>query len=212
MSKINTPVIEENTANTDILDGLKYYIVAGPNEIVRDLLHYHRSSLDMDQVIKITIECGNVKILKHLARLGENVTSHKHLLFAMEFDCPEMIKFMVDNGADIRADYDICMTLACRYGHIHVIAYLESQGMDIHMRNNELLAIACGYNKLSVVKYLVSRGLCIKPSDYYLIEIAAVHKRFSIVRYLLQYVDIQTDHGKDVYDNLIERLMKMARY
>ena len=66
------------------------------------------------------------------------------------------VKYLIDKGADIHADYDHALRLATYYGHLEVVKYLVKKGSYIHTYNNEALRLAVKYDHLEIILYLKS--------------------------------------------------------
>ena len=47
---------------------------------------------------------------------------------------------------------------ACENGHIDIVKYLVEQGADIHAESDKALVLASQFNHFEVVKYLVENG------------------------------------------------------
>ena len=68
----------------------------------------------------------------------------------------DIVKYLVENGADIHAENDYALIWASNYGHLEVVKYLVENGANIHAENDEALRTARWNEDLEVVKYLES--------------------------------------------------------
>jgi len=68
----------------------------------------------------------------------------------------EVVKFLIEQGADIHADDDASLRWASYYGHLPVVQYLVEQGADIHADDDGALSCASYNGHLLVVEYLNS--------------------------------------------------------
>ena len=73
----------------------------------------------------------------------------------------DIIKCLVENGADIHAWEDYALRCACSYGQLDMVKYLIEKGANIHAYNDEALRYATGNGYLEIVEYLIEKG--VKP-------------------------------------------------
>jgi ankyrin repeat protein len=64
----------------------------------------------------------------------------------------EVVKYLVEKGANIHTEYDRALISASGNGHVEVVKYLVEKGAD--PKNDEALARADENGHLKVVKYL----------------------------------------------------------
>ena len=86
----------------------------------------------------------------------------------MTFICEghlEIVKYLVDNGADVHANDDEALRWAASNGYLEVVEYLVDNGADIHANNDGALMWATLNGRLEVVKYLVENGADIHADD-----------------------------------------------
>ena len=80
------------------------------------------------------------------------------LLYSSHNGYLEIVKFLVENRANIHADDDDALRLASGVGHLEVVKYLVEHGANIHAENDEALRMSSRFGHLEVVKYLVRMG------------------------------------------------------
>jgi ankyrin repeat protein len=68
----------------------------------------------------------------------------------------EIIRFLLDNGANIHADKDQALRWSVYEKHLNVIELLLERGADVHINNDELLRI--NGNTLSLLKNWISKN------------------------------------------------------
>ena len=110
------------------------------------------------------------------------------LLFASEEKSSlKTIKYLVEQGADIRVDDYYPLYMYAATNRLDVVKYLHEQGSDINAvqsgyhRNTTPLVIASGNGHLEVVKYLVEQGA--GPIDQ-AINLARFNDQPDVVEYL----------------------------
>ena len=70
----------------------------------------------------------------------------------------DVVKFLVNKGANIHADDDGSIRLASISGHLDIVKFLVSEGANIHARDDGAVQWASYIGHFEVVKYLISRG------------------------------------------------------
>jgi ankyrin repeat protein len=70
----------------------------------------------------------------------------------------DVVRSLVENGADIHADNDFALRYTAVNGHIDIVRFLVENGADIHANNDLALRWAAEYGHLDVVRYLVENG------------------------------------------------------
>ena len=84
----------------------------------------------------------------------------------------EKVKRLLSKGSS-QKDKNESLLIACRYGYLEVIRLLLEYGADIHYNDDEALADAVGHNcfdnvfiNIDVVKLLLEYGADIHAKDY----------------------------------------------
>ena len=95
------------------------------------------------------------------------------LLYACEYGNYEMIKYLIEQGADINKESNIGDEItplfkACKYGDYKMIKYLVEHGADINKENSlkqTPIWYACKIGNENIVKYLFECGANIYKED-----------------------------------------------
>jgi len=69
-----------------------------------------------------------------------------------------VIKILVEAGADIYVDNDFPLRWAARMGHIEIVKLLFNKGIDIHIDNDYALCYAASEGHTDIVKFLIDNG------------------------------------------------------
>ena len=96
----------------------------------------------------------------------------------------ETIKTLVDDGADIHADYDYALRWSAVNGHLDVVKYLVENGANIHANDDFALSWSAESGHLQVVKYLVEHGANFHADDDYAFRQSAKNGHLQVVEYL----------------------------
>ena len=67
----------------------------------------------------------------------------------------EIVKYLIENGANIHAENDYALRWASNEGHLEVVKYLIKKGTDVHAENDHALRWASGKGHLEIVKFLI---------------------------------------------------------
>ena len=96
----------------------------------------------------------------------------------------EIVKYLVNKGANIHAGDDYAVRVASRRGHLEIVKYLIKKGADIHARNEEALRDAVLDDKLETVKCLIDHGACPHILTNYQLIYAELTGQNEIPKYL----------------------------
>ncbi len=117
------------------------------------------------------------------------------LHFAAQNGNTEVVKYLIENGADIEAQDTILsrspMHLAAENGNLDCVKYLAEQGADLLDKDSygaTALHYAAKNNRLDIIKYLVSKKMDYTAKDvrgWTAMHYAACGGSIEIVRYLL---------------------------
>lgn len=94
-------------------------------------------------------------------------------------------EYLVSMGADVRANNDWSLHLACAEGRLEVAKYLVSMGANVHTANERAVIESSSYGMIDVVKYLVSLGADIHAENDSAIRMARKNSHPDIIEYLV---------------------------
>jgi hypothetical protein len=100
---------------------------------------------ETEQVVEVN-SLGLQKFKAHKIHLGKR----------KKWNNLEVIKELIEQGADVHADNDSALCWASYYGHLELVKYLVEQGADVHANNDEALRWASYYGHSGIVEYLKS--------------------------------------------------------
>ena len=89
-------------------------------------------------------------------------------------------KYLVENGADIHADYDYALRWSASNGHLDVVKYLIENGADIHALADYALRWSASNGHLDVVKYLIENGADIHADYDYALRLSALYGHLEV--------------------------------
>ncbi len=129
---------------------------------------------------------GHLEVIKYLVEHGADIHAEDDyaLRLAGLNGHLDILKYLVEHDADIHADDDAALGWASLKGHLEVIKYLVEQGADIHAQNDYSLIIASGKGQLDVVKYFVEHGADIHTTNDWPLKSARERGHLEVVKYL----------------------------
>ena len=78
----------------------------------------------------------------------------KVLIFAAEKGYLELVRAMVERGANIHVQDNYALRITAEEGHLAIVKYLVEQGANIHAQDDYALRMAEKYHQQEVVKYI----------------------------------------------------------
>ena len=131
---------------------------------------------------------SNLEIVKYLVDNGADIYSGNNspLMNAVGNGRLEIIKYLVEKGVNIHARNDDALAEASKKGHLEIVKYLIKNGADIHTKNDCALIWASLKNNFEIVKYLVEKGANIHAKNDEALKYASACGYFDIVKYLVE--------------------------
>lgn len=81
----------------------------------------------------------------------------------------EMVKFLLQRGADIQVKYEFgesrAVHFAAQYGHMEIVQFLVAQGAVLE-QDPEVILPTAEYGHTEMVKYLVDKGIPVNTTDF----------------------------------------------
>ena len=105
---------------------------------------------------------------------------------------PEVLRRLIEEGADVHAADDFALRWASKNGHTEAAKVLLEAGADVHMWNDEALRWAARNGHTEVVRLLLDAGADVHARDNEALRWAARNGHTETVRLLL-------DAGADVH-------------
>ena len=107
----------------------------------------------------------SLKLMSKLKHYSKQVLSDA-LIEASYNGHTETVKWLLDEGADPKADDYTALILACRGNHFEIVQWLVYRGASVNGLYGEPLLSACFGGYYDIVKYLVENGADISVNDY----------------------------------------------
>ena len=155
-------------------------------------------------IVQITVP-PNVQIDQHNIKVVKNgketiqYSSNEIIVNSKEKLTPEIIKFLIKEGADPNIEHCSILTWAARYGYIDLVKYLLPL-IDMTLNKNEALQAAVKYNHIDVIKLLLplidKTHITFRWCYYY-------PSKYGYIEMLKQFLPIEISYKRNNYYNLI---------
>ena len=161
---------------------------------------------DMNELLILSCKKGELALVKFALDNGADISieDDEPLQYASRDGHLEIVKYLVEHGADIHANGDSALRLASHYGYLEIVKYLVENGAKIHAVDDDALRYASHNGHLEVVKYLVEHGANVHAFDDAALRWSSRAGHLEIVKYLVE-------HGADIHIEDDEAL-HVARY
>ncbi|PVU88529.1 hypothetical protein BB559_005537, partial [Furculomyces boomerangus] len=131
---------------------------------------------------------GCLNIVKNLVENGANIHENNEIALkeASENGHLDIVEYLVEKEADIHVDQDWVLGMACKSGHFGIVKYLAKKGANIQARENFALGIACRNGRLDIVKYLIENGADLKAEEHWNQIFREKNKHSDVIDYLIE--------------------------
>jgi len=168
------------------------------NYLYDHILKLYKNDMDLKYLLPSLSRKGNAYIVELLLQLNINKKIiNASLIEATEGNKLEIVKLLLNSGANIHINNDVIIILAVDTDNVELIEYLISRGANIHARNDKPLINAAFNGNLNAVKFLLDNGVDAQTQDNEALIKASLQKHLEVVKLLLQYgADIQAQNNK----------------
>jgi ankyrin repeat protein len=125
-------------------------------------------------------------------RLHRGKTVNTKLIIAAQYGYLDIIKLLIEKGADIRAAGNEELRMAKSYDEI-ILAMVNSMIFYDKSSTSVALIVAIMHGQLEVVKYLLTFMKIIKPALTYVLECAARYGHLEIVKHIIDHTEYTLD-------------------
>jgi hypothetical protein len=82
---------------------------------------------------------------------------------------------------------DYALILSAGNGHLEMVKYLVEHGADIHKNDDEALSVSAGNGHLDIVKYLLEKGANLNAEENYALQSSVENGHIDIIKFLFEY-------------------------
>ena len=148
-----------------------------------------------EEIIKklISYECGSYLVMELMLNNDKSINNiNRQFIIASRLGYLDVVKLLIELGADIHAQCDNAIVWASCGGNLLVVKLLVKLGANIHAQNNQAIIYASCHNHLLVAKLLIKLGANVHAQDSQAIIFTSRDGYLSIVKLLI-------DSGADVH-------------
>ena len=126
----------------------------------------------------------------------------------------DVLKFLVEHGADIHFKYEFVVKRAAVIGDLEAVKFLISCGANIHMQGIDcVMNNAATSGNLELVKYLIDQGACVNGPYNNTISFATQSGNLQLVKFLFSNrIDIHNCHDSIILWASMSGNTKLVKY
>jgi ankyrin repeat protein len=150
------------------------------------------SQKNLDRALVKYSQSGNLEIVKYLVEHGADVHAgdDEALHLSSNNGHLEIVEYLVEHGADI----NVALFASSEHGHLHIVKYLVEHGADVHAGDDEALHLSSNNGHLEIVEYLVEHGADIHADYDAALIFSSRYGHLEVVKFLVE-------HGADIHTN-----------
>ena len=134
---------------------------------------------------EFSIKTENLELLQYLIE-NNFLTNYGALINASHIGVLGVVKYLVNNGANIHTKNDEVLRWASINGNKNVVEYLVDNGADVNVADDYALRYASANGHLEVVKYLVDHGANVNARDNESLRLASKNGHKDVVTFLTE--------------------------
>ena len=144
------------------------------------------------------IDKGYLEIVVYLIERNKNANSSIVLRRAIQSSNLDIVKYLIENGADIHAYSDLPLRLAAKYGNLDIIKFIIKYGEYTGMYAMNIVLQGASVNgHLEAARYAAEHGADISIENEKALRYAHKEGQFEVVKYLIQQ-GANSDYLKDI--------------
>ena len=131
----------------------------------------------------------SINIVRSLLEQGANIhaSDDMALKWASENGYLKTVKLLLEYGADVNSGYNQALRYASKYGHQKIVKFLLKQGADVHANNDLSLVYASGKGHLKIVELLIEYGANVHADNGLPLLWASKNGHTKVIDLLLQH-------------------------
>jgi len=165
---------------------------------------------DNDELLRMAIRCGHEKTVRKLVELGADISKCEILNHFLESET--MIRFLLENGADVHYEDDRPLIQCCEGGYTGVVKILLEFGADIHVKKDKPLRYATAYENYNIMKILLENGADVHTKNDYPLRTSVEDGEIDSVKLLLEYgANIHVNNEEVLIGSISRRDFEMVQ-
>jgi ankyrin repeat protein len=153
-------------------------------------VHFHNvhevNDLYDENLFYKAIKGGNIDIIKYLVEHGANIRGwyNKAFQYAVDMGNLTIICYFLELGVNINACNGYITWRSAELGHLSIVKYAVEHSANINSINHALQS-ACEYGNMDIVKYLVEHSADINCNDQWCLRVSITNGHIDIANYLI---------------------------
>lgn len=132
--------------------------------------------------LRCSLVKGDYKVAKALLKAGVKIDGHS-LIYANKY--PDIIKLLLDAGADVHLKNGIALREAARNGQYAVVKILIDAGAEVHAYKDEALSWAAKMDNRKTMRVLIDAGADVHACNHEALRMAAYYGCERVVKILV---------------------------
>jgi ankyrin repeat protein len=178
---------DSESKNYDIIDDA---LVGGNLEAYKLCLEHYgiKWNEHNPKALRVASFHGNSNIVKYLIEEGADVNSDdsRALQNAAGNDHVEVIRVLISSGADIHAGDDKALRMAANLRQYNAVRILLEHGANVHAYNSKAFRLAAWNGDVEAVKLLLSYGADVHAENEVALQNAVMNENKELVEVLLE--------------------------
>ncbi|AKI78856.1 ankyrin repeat-containing protein [Acanthamoeba polyphaga mimivirus] len=123
--------------------------------------------VDINLWLKKACQYGHLNILKFLIDCGANyrVDRDKPVILAAENGHLDIVEFLSTKKVNIRTQHNYPLEIACKQGYIEIVKFLVANKCNYWSKRSRALVNACRFGHLEIAKFLIENGANINSNS-----------------------------------------------
>jgi ankyrin repeat protein len=163
-------------------------VKSGNYALVRTLFGNGVDNPTKEQALRFAAEKGYLEIVKFLVDNGANINTSDNLplVAAAQFGHLEVVKFLIANRPAAHAKDSNAVMASALKGHLEVVKFLVEKEFDIHAGKEQALRLSVKSGHLEIAKFLITKGADITIDNYAPLKFIIQEERVEIVKFLIE--------------------------
>ena len=147
----------------------------------------------LDKCLWKTCELNRYDFAEWLISIGAPIDHSKCFFHACNNNSLEMIKLLINHGADVKMRNNLILFKACEYDNLEIANFIiEHTDIDIKKYTNKIINMCCDKSSLKLLEFFISKKLIDLDSEeyYHAFHSSCDYGHISIVKLLYNSVPI----------------------
>ena len=151
------------------------------------------------KLLEVGIIENNFEYVKLAVKNGANVKYEDNVFLELSSDknhdgeYTDIIKYLIENGADVKSNFNNAFYKACHYHQFDLADYLVERGANPNSESYYAFRFAAEGGDVEAMKYLSKYNPDVHSNDDYAFMYAILNGCFNVVKYLNETYDFKSD-------------------